>query len=204
MVSRTLLNMKNISNIYSITSILISLYSKNTSKYGCYNNPSESKEENYMRPSLSRYDNNRRQRQDFLGHLLQSQGSMSKNFREYPITGNKGKKRARKTARWADNKKTRRQKRRPLRNLGVETRAARLDKRHQRNPQERISIDFKKWTRIRSQGKKISKVFGIHLVKLKKPNGQKIAVIDIRYNIWEENPPHYQPQEGPLLQAQDK
>ena len=34
------------------------------------------------------------------------------------------------------------------------------------------------------------KVFGIYLVKLKKPNGQKPDMIDIKYNIYEEKPPH--------------
>ena len=99
MVSQTLLNMKNISNPSSITSILISLYSKNTSKDGCQNNLSESKEENYTRPSLSRYDTNGRQGQDFLGNRLKSQGIIYKNFREYPIAGNKGKNKSPKTAR---------------------------------------------------------------------------------------------------------
>ena len=40
---------------------------------------------------MSQYDNNRREGKDFLGYCLQLQGSLSKNFREYPITGNKGK-----------------------------------------------------------------------------------------------------------------
>ena len=50
---------------------------------------------------------------------------------------------------------------------------------------------------MRIQREQISKVFGIHLVRLKKPNGQMPAVIDTRYNIEEEKPPRYQPQKGP-------
>ena len=43
-----------------------------------------------MIPSSSRDDNTRRQRQDLLGHRLQSQGIPSNKFGESPIKGNKG------------------------------------------------------------------------------------------------------------------
>ena len=48
------LNMKNITNLSSITSILISISSQSLGKYGHQNNPSENKGENPMILSLSR------------------------------------------------------------------------------------------------------------------------------------------------------
>ena len=68
----------------------ISLSLQNLRKDGHQNNPSESKEENLMRPSSSRDDHNRRQGQDFLGRRLQLQGSPFNNFGESLIIYNKG------------------------------------------------------------------------------------------------------------------
>ena len=83
--------MNNSTKLSSITFQLISLYSQNLRKDGHLSKTVGEKEENNMRPSLSRYDNNGRQGQDFLGNRLKSQGIIYKNFREYPIAGNKGK-----------------------------------------------------------------------------------------------------------------
>ena len=101
--------------------------------------PSESTEENLMRPSSSRGDNNRRQGQDFLGYRLQLQGSPSENLGESPRTGNKGTSNI--PTKPPDERTTikiRLQERRPPRNSGGKTRAAPSDKRHLRNPKSGI------------------------------------------------------------------
>ena len=124
-----------------------------------------------MRPSSSRDDDNRRQGQDFLGHRLQSQGSPSENFGESRRTGNEGTSKS--PTKPPDERtmtKTWQQEQRPPKNSGGETRAAHSNKRFRSNPQEWTPLDCPDRKRLRSQRKQISKVFGIHLVKIKMPN----------------------------------
>ena len=101
------LNTKNSTNLSSIDYIIISLSSKKTRKYGHHSKPTREQGRNPMRFFLSRDENNRRQGQDFLGHHFQSQGIPSKNFGEYPKTGNKGTiKIPTEPTRWAENNRT--------------------------------------------------------------------------------------------------
>ena len=71
----------------------------------------------------------------------------------------------------------------PPRNLGGETQAARSNKRIWRNPQEQTPQDCLYQTRLRSQSKQISKMFEMHLVKLKKPNRVEFRRARIQVNI---------------------
>ena len=91
----------------------------------------EEQEEEPKRPSLSQYDPNRRQRQKFQGHCLQSQAFLSKNFGTPVITGDWGTIKGPPEPRQTGGQKTRtwRQDRKPLRILGGLIQATLTDKR---------------------------------------------------------------------------